>query len=62
MKKREEQSIITTSCEINRDGYLIPTGSRGTIVAVYKEGEAYEGEFCDLPDNPVVTLYPKEII
>lgn len=56
-----EHTAITTSREIKREGEVIPSGSIGTIVHIYSGMKACVVEFCDLPDNPVVTIYPSEI-
>lgn len=46
-----ELSVVETLCALETDdGLPVPAGSRGTIVAVYGRGEAYEVEFA----RPVV--------
>ena len=41
-----ELSVVETLCALTTDdGRPVPAGSRGTIVAVYGRGEAYEVEF-----------------
>jgi hypothetical protein len=57
-----EHQIITTSRKILREGEVIPVGSTGTVVHVFKDKDASVVEFNDLPDNPVVTVYSSEIV
>ena len=53
-----ELSVVEVVCAVETDdGQRVPAGTRGTVVAVYGGGEAYEVEFA----RPVVgntTLRP----
>jgi len=41
---------------------LIPKGSSGTIVHIYKNNNTYVAEFTEIEDNPVVTIYETDIL
>lgn len=48
-----ELSVVETLREVETDdGETVPAGSRGTVVATYEDGQAYEVEFA----RPVVGL------
>ena len=55
-----EHSIVSLNTEITTDGKILPKGTRGTVVAVYKDGAAYEVEFFD-PFHSVLTVMPEAL-
>jgi hypothetical protein len=56
-----EHEVIETTMNIFRDGHYIPENSSGVVVHVYKEGEAYEVEFPNIKNNPVILCNDNEI-
>jgi hypothetical protein len=55
-------SIVETLVVINRENCNIPAKSKGTILSIYNNGEAYAVEFClNENDIKVVTVYSREI-
>lgn len=41
-----ELSVVETLCAVETDeGVTVPVGSRGTVVAIWGDGQAYEVEF-----------------
>jgi len=57
-----EHDMVRMTCDVESDGYHLSRGMVGTVVSVYREGEAFAVEFPDLEDAPaVVTVRPDEI-
>ncbi|WP_218081638.1 type I restriction endonuclease subunit R [Anthocerotibacter panamensis] len=57
-----EHQIIRVAYDLESEGFHLPKGLIGTIVSVYRGGEAYAVEFIDLPSGPeVVTLKPEQM-
>ncbi|OUJ14289.1 DUF4926 domain-containing protein [Acetobacter sp. DsW_063] len=59
-KSYPELSAVKTLKPIDVDGQILPGGSRGTIVLVYGDGDAYEVEFTR-PIPAIITLEPQDI-
>jgi hypothetical protein len=58
----EEFDAVRVTCAIETEGYRLPVGARGTVVAVYDSGAAYGVEIAELPGGPeVVTLRADQI-
>jgi hypothetical protein len=55
-KALAEHSLVTLSSEARlEDGRLLPCGSAGAIVGIWRDGAAYEVEFSE-PFHAVVTV------
>ena len=50
-----ELSVVSLRHPVNIDGRILPTGTKGTVVAAYADGVGYEIEFFR-PFQAMVTL------
>lgn len=50
---------LSSACE-TADGRTLPAGASGAVVAIWREGLAYEVEFLN-PFHAVVTLKPQQL-
>jgi len=50
-----ELSVVALAHAVDIDGRSLPEGTRGTVVAAYRDGVGYEVEF-ERPFHAVVTL------
>jgi hypothetical protein len=57
MTKFEENAIIVLTRNVTAGGVTYPAGTRGVIVWIHNDGEAYEIEF---PED-VVTVYAADL-
>lgn len=58
----KEHDLVRALREINSDGFLVAIGAVGTVVSVYRPGEAFAVEFPEVKDGPaVVTVRGDEI-
>ena len=55
-----ELSIVGLDHAVPVDGRLLPPGSRGTVVGVYRDGYGYEVEFTR-PFHAIVTLHVDDL-
>ena len=55
-----EHSLVKVSRQLYSDGHVVPAGSIGGIVDIYRDGEAYEVEF-DIAPALTLTVLPKDL-
>ena len=55
-----EHAMVSLNAPLAADEGILPKGARGTVVAVYKGGAAYEVEFRE-PFHSVVTVMPEAL-
>jgi hypothetical protein len=61
-RKIQEHDRVCVRGNINVEGYSLPAGMIGTVVSVYRNGEAFAVEFPQLErGSAVVTLYRDQI-
>ena len=51
-----EFDTVQITCAIEIEGYRIPVGTRGTVVAVYDRGTAFAVEIADLHGGTEVVI------
>ena len=55
-----EHSLVKVSRQLSSNGHVVPAGSVGVIVDIYRNGEAYEVEF-DIAPALTLTVLPKDL-
>ena len=55
-----EHSLVKVSRQLSSNGHVVPAGSIGVIVDIYRNGEAYEVEF-DIAPALTLTVLPKDL-
>ena len=55
-----EHSLVKVTRQLSSNGHVVPEGSIGVIVDIYRDGEAYEVEF-DIAPALTLTVLPKDL-
>jgi hypothetical protein len=56
----EELTEVSLTHAVEMEGFVMPSGTTGVVMAAYADGLAYEVEF-ELPCHVVLTLEAKDI-
>jgi hypothetical protein len=57
---RELDDVVVLAPVVSDDGDTIPVGREGTILGVWREGEAFFVEFAE-PEGAIATVRPQDL-